>query len=685
MCRGAKNASALQTRFSCAANTNHACRLGTFHSRRLCSELSSFVRKWHLSGNMLARGYTGVYWVTWHYARRKSRSEFRLVRTDLRCARFSKSSLVLTTRCTSFDMTLLSLISIFLITLTTINEAQSTYESYEYQIIHPVTTCKDKDCNELTIEFDSNGAHHQRFFIKNYNHFPDSFITFASKIGIYIQLDCYYIQIDGSDSGPEMSTCDGELNGRFRDQNGINYEVRYEHDLGRTLLFETSSFDEAKRRERKDDLKTKPPVDNFRSDIQFQGSATPPLYVKLLLVHDFRLFSTQFQSNITNLLEDSKMLIVSANYYLKDLQVHLVIIGTEIWTSHERIELGVNLDDRLVKFEKYAVEHYYPRYKYDSAVLFTGYHFGTVLGIATLGGLCRKKGVVIQYPRYSNDTKRRDDFSAFSLTVAHEIGHTLGFEHIYENRTECVCPSDRIGRCVMHPYASAYSWSVCSKNILQSAIPAGLLDCTRNKPNDTIVSMAVLDNGVRELEEECDCDSKDTECWKCCQEYTSKLTSGSDCESGECCDKCKFKGRGKSCISPSVSPLCSKTSSTKCDGKSSFCPIPALKSDLTSCTDGASKGNCYQGQCISRRAHCRHLYGNIVQQAPDNAYDANTKGDQTGHCGTFDQNYPACDSKDTLCGQIKCSIRDSKSKEDELKWSVNRIVSRCTKPSLVAI
>uniref|UniRef100_Q4JCS0 Disintegrin isoform D-3 n=1 Tax=Bitis arietans TaxID=8692 RepID=VM2D3_BITAR len=80
-------------------------------------------------------------------------------------------------------------------------------------------------------------------------------------------------------------------------------------------------------------------------------------------------------------------------------------------------------------------------------------------------------------------------------------------------------------------------------------------------------SPPVCGNELLEEGEECDCGSPANCQDRCCNAATCKLTPGSQCSYGECCDQCKFKKARTVCRIAR-----GDWNDDYCTGKSSDCP-----------------------------------------------------------------------------------------------------------------
>ncbi|KTF74724.1 hypothetical protein cypCar_00038414, partial [Cyprinus carpio] len=135
---------------------------------------------------------------------------------------------------------------------------------------------------------------------------------------------------------------------------------------------------------------------------------------------------------------------------------------------------------------------------------------------------------------------------------------------------------------------------------LDNANPSCLLD---TPSSSRLYSGSVCGNAFLDPGEQCDCGTAE-ECENpCCDPVTCRLTEGSQCAHGDCCENCQIKDAESVC----------RASVNECDvpeyctGQSEQCPENDFKMNGIPCSSG--QGYCYNGQCPTHLQHCQRLWG----------------------------------------------------------------------------
>jgi len=147
-----------------------------------------------------------------------------------------------------------------------------------------------------------------------------------------------------------------------------------------------------------------------------------------------------------------------ANSYLEQLGVYLILIAVEDWKNKDLIEMApvkVKEDLYLIheEFNRYRLRKMLPNMRHDLAQIFVAYEKG-VAGLAYMNSVCEPKigASVVSYWDWHD--------SQVPQTIAHEVGHTLGLNHVdggsidYKCSTLCHVPGNpentpREEHCIM--------------------------------------------------------------------------------------------------------------------------------------------------------------------------------------------------------------------------------------------
>uniref|UniRef100_A0A2K5X1V6 ADAM metallopeptidase domain 28 n=1 Tax=Macaca fascicularis TaxID=9541 RepID=A0A2K5X1V6_MACFA len=381
-------------------------------------------------------------------------------------------------------------------------------------------------------------------------------------------------------------------------------------------------------------------------------------YIEYYLVLD----NGEFKKYNENQDEIRKRVFEMANYVnmlYKKLNTHVALVGMEIWTDEDKINITPNASFTLENFSKWRGSVLPRRKRHDIAQLITATEFaGMTVGLAFMSTMCspyHSVGVVQDHS---------DNLLRVAGTMAHEMGHNFGMFH---DNYSCKCPSTI---CVMDKALSFYiptDFSSCSRVSYDKFFEDKLSNCLFNAPLPTdIISTPICGNQMVEMGEDCDCGTSE-ECTNiCCDAKTCKIKAGFQCTSGECCEKCQFKKAGMVCRP--AKDECDLPE--MCDGKSGNCPDDRFRANGFPCHHG--KGYCLMGACPTLQEQCTELWGPGTKVADQSCYNRNEGGSKYGYCRRVDDTLIPCKTNDTMCGKLFCQ-----GGSDNLPWK-GRIVTFLT-------
>ncbi|NXA38094.1 ADAM9 protein, partial [Eudromia elegans] len=384
-------------------------------------------------------------------------------------------------------------------------------------------------------------------------------------------------------------------------------------------------------------------------------------YLELVLITNKELFKVNHY-NETLMLH----LLLSINNILstvyRPMKLHVVISAVEMWNDMDHVTITQDLAQTLQFFSMWCERDLVSRVNYDHIELLLGQHYKE-LGYAWKGTVCQTNSMgVVSFA--GGDTIRN------VITLAHEVGHSLGFNHddskLFQDRG-CDCNCTEKG-CIMRTSpGSCFAFSNCSMGEYYDQVVTRNRPCLLNIPSLKPFLSDDCGNGILEEEEECDC-GRDEACLRegCCLSSTCLLAHGAACYTGRCCHKCQFQPAGK---------LCRNTRNTcdlpeYCNGTSASCPIDVFKQDGTPCGDN---DRCYGGACRNHEIQCKALFGKgkatlsfptlptllscsaAAQRAPVSCFrEVNVRGDRCGNCGWNGTYYTKCLEENILCGRVQC-------------------------------
>ncbi|XP_064009336.1 disintegrin and metalloproteinase domain-containing protein 21-like [Pogoniulus pusillus] len=362
-------------------------------------------------------------------------------------------------------------------------------------------------------------------------------------------------------------------------------------------------------------------------------------YVKIAVVVDNVRFVKSGKKE-SEVLRQVLEIINGGDLLYKQLSIQLFLVGLEIWTKGNLINVTASAQKTLHGFNRWRKSDLSPRVPHDAAHLFAFQNFGKNLGLAYVGSICDNQWS----SAISSFTNAK--LSSLVNTFVHELGHILGMQHDEKN---CKC---RRAKCIMYESSvDTDAFSDCSYKQYFDQLARGA-SCIRQPPalgSTYTMKREYCGNKIVESGEQCDCGSE-SECRKdpCCRPNCT-FTEGSACAFGKCCKSCQILPAGTLCR-PSTG-VCDLPE--YCNGTFPQCLPDVYIQDGTPCQKGSY---CYRGKCSSHSKLCQRLFGKQARPAPLACFKAvNTQGDRFGNCGIRNNTrFVKCSVENTLCGRIQC-------------------------------
>ncbi|KAG5858169.1 snake venom metalloprotease precursor [Bothrops jararaca] len=467
---------------------------------------------------------------------------------------------------------------------------------------------------------------------------------------------CYYhghIQND-ADSSASISACNG-LKGHFKLQ-------------GETYLIEPLKLSDSEAHavfkyenvEKEDEAPKMCGVTetNWESDEPIkkasQSNLTPEQqayldakkYVEFVVVLDHEMY-TVYKDDLDEIKRRIYEIVNIMNEMFIPLNIRVPLTGLEIWSNRDKINVTSVAGDTLRSFRKWRARDLLKRKSHDNAQLLTAIVLDKpTIGIAYRAGMCNQERSVGVVEDHSTINLR------MAVTMAHEMGHNLG---MYHDNDTCTCNASS---CVMAALLSNYPsklFSNCSQEYQRKYLIKHRPQCLLNEPLRTdIISPPVCGNELLEVGEECDCGTPENCQNQCCDAATCKLTPGSQCADGLCCDQCRFRKNGTECRA--AKDDCDLAES--CTGQSGFCPMDDFQRNGQPCLNNL--GYCYSATCPTMENQCIALFGPKTTVAEDSCFQSNQKGNYDGYCRKENGTNIACAPEDVKCGRLYCFLYSSK-------------------------
>ncbi|XP_012582273.1 PREDICTED: disintegrin and metalloproteinase domain-containing protein 7 [Condylura cristata] len=483
----------------------------------------------------------------------------------------------------------------------------------------------------------------REFLASNYS---ETFYSIKGEITKHPQTTehCFYQGsiIHELDSAASISTCNG-LRGFFRiyDQRYLIEPVKYTDD-GEHLVFKYNPKTQYVANHSCTEFnftRTEVPKDNTKSmDDSKMEIIDKEKYVELFIVADDSVYRrNNHHSNLRNRVWG---MVNYINMIYKTLDVHVTLVGLEMWTNGDKIEIDANLETTLMRFSAWQEVVLKKKKNFDHVLLLSGkWLYKHAQGTSYPGGIC--------LPYYSSSVVKDllPDLNIVASRMAHQLGHNLGMQH---DHYPCTCT---LGKCVMDTGGSipALKFSKCNRNQFLQYLKDYKPTCMVNMPFSKFHDLSYCGNKKVDEGEECDC-GPIQECTNpCCDAQKCVLKPGFTCAEGECCASCQLKEEGSIC----------RPAKDECDfpemctGVSSGCPKDQFQANGFPCKN--AKGYCFMGKCPTRDDQCEELFNDEAKASPDNCYKINKKGNKLGYCKNKENGIIPCEEKDVKCGKIHCT------------------------------
>ncbi|XP_030611517.1 zinc metalloproteinase-disintegrin-like 2d [Archocentrus centrarchus] len=373
-------------------------------------------------------------------------------------------------------------------------------------------------------------------------------------------------------------------------------------------------------------------------------------FVELFVVVD----NTEYKQYLTETKSRILGVVNHIDKLYRRLNIRILLVGLEIWSNRDLIDVSGSSEATLDKFLLWRQADLLPRIKHDNAQFVTGKDFdGDTVGLANKFAMCTGNSGGVNQDHNENPI-------GLASTIAHEMGHNFGLSH---DAPGCMCSLSYSSEdCVMAEKLRTKNeafpefFSSCSVAQLTEFLERSQPSCLQ-KPTSvrTIAVGPLCGNAMVEPGEECDCGTVEECNNPCCDASTCRLTAGSQCAHGECCENCQFKSSGSVCRE-SVSDC---DLPEYCTGQSPDCPEDSFEMNGKPCYKKAQgsnpiQGYCYNGQCPTREHHCWRLFGPGAREAPDVCFNLNRRGEEGANCGRNKFSFIPCAAQDVKCGSMFC-------------------------------
>ncbi|XP_031217384.1 disintegrin and metalloproteinase domain-containing protein 2 isoform X2 [Mastomys coucha] len=342
-------------------------------------------------------------------------------------------------------------------------------------------------------------------------------------------------------------------------------------------------------------------------------------------------------------------LIGLANAIFAPFNLTVILSSLEFWVDENKISTIGDANKLLYRFLKWKQSYLVLR-PHDMAFLLVYRNTTDYVGATYQGKMCDKNyaGGVALHPKAVT-------LESLAIILVQLLSLSMGIAYDDVNKCQCGVPV-----CVMNPEAlhssGVRTFSNCSMEDFSKFITSQSSHCLQNQPQlQPSYKMAVCGNGEVEEDEVCDCGTEG--CTDkpppCCNPTTCKLSEGSACSNGMCCDlNCQLKARGEVCR-----PATHECDVTEfCNGTSEVCEEDFFVQNGHPCAN--DKWICINGTCQSGGQQCQDLFGADADYGTNECFsELNSKSDISGNCGITLMGYKECAPNDRMCGKLICKYQ----------------------------
>ncbi|KAL6092062.1 hypothetical protein STEG23_011619, partial [Scotinomys teguina] len=340
-------------------------------------------------------------------------------------------------------------------------------------------------------------------------------------------------------------------------------------------------------------------------------------------------------------------LIGLTNAIFAPFNLTVVLSSLEFWMDENKILTTGDANELLYRFLKWKQSYLVLR-PHDMAFLLVYRETSDYVGATFQGKMCDQNyagGVALH--------SKAVTLESVAIILVQLLSLSMGIGYDDVSKCQCGVPICVMNRDAIHS-SGVKSFSNCSMEDFSNFISSQNSQCLQNQPRlQPTYKAEVCGNGVLEGQEVCDCGPMGCgDNPPCCDPKTCRLTQGSACAGGPCCDRCQVKTKGQVCRS--ASGECDLTE--YCNGTSAVCEEDFFVQDGHPCAD--NQWICVNGSCQDGTKQCRDIFGRDSDFGTNECYDElNSKTDISGNCGISPSGYKACAPNDRKCGKLICKYR----------------------------